>query len=78
MKTIAITIEDDMLRRLDRLAGGAGGRVNRSRVVRRAVSEYVSRLEREADQEREAVVVRRHRKRLTREAAALVREQAKP
>ena len=77
MKTIAITIEEDMLRRLDRLAGD-GQRLNRSRVIRRAVSEYVARLEREADQAREATVVRRHKARLTREATALVREQAKP
>jgi metal-responsive CopG/Arc/MetJ family transcriptional regulator len=78
MKTIAITIEDDVLERLDRLAGRAGGRANRSRVIRRAVSEYVTRLEREAEQGREAAVVRRHRARLARQATALVQEQAKP
>jgi metal-responsive CopG/Arc/MetJ family transcriptional regulator len=78
MRTIAITIEDDMLSRLDRLAGGAGGRVNRSRVIRLAVSEYISRLERQAEHEREAAVVRRHRARLARQTTALVREQAKP
>jgi metal-responsive CopG/Arc/MetJ family transcriptional regulator len=78
MRTIAITIDEEVLARLDRLAGRAGGRANRSRVIRQAVSEYVSRLEREAGDAREAAVVRRHRGRLAREATALVREQAKP
>jgi metal-responsive CopG/Arc/MetJ family transcriptional regulator len=79
MKTIAITIDADMLDRLDRLAG-RGHRIpgNRSRVIREAVREYVSRLERLAQEEQEAAVVRRHRGRLARQASALVREQAKP
>jgi metal-responsive CopG/Arc/MetJ family transcriptional regulator len=79
MKTIAITIDADMLDRLDRLAG-QGHRIprNRSRVIREAVREYVSRLEGQAQDEQEAAVVRRHRSRLARQASALVREQAKP
>jgi metal-responsive CopG/Arc/MetJ family transcriptional regulator len=78
MKTIAITIDTETLNRVDRLASGRGpGRANRSRVIREAVREYVSRLERAVEDEREAVVVRRHRGRITRQASALVREQAK-
>ena len=79
MKTIAITIDENMLERLNRLTG-RGGRTagNRSRAIRQAVREHVERLERQADDEREAAIVRRHRGRLTRQAAALVREQAKP
>jgi len=78
MKTIAITIEEDILDRLDRVAGqGHPVRTNRSRAIRQAVREYVSRLERLAQDEQEAAVVRRHRGRLARQASALVREQAK-
>ena len=79
MKTIAITIDEDTLARVDRLAvpdSRAGH--NRSRVIRQAVREYVSRIERVAEDEREAAIVRRHRGRLARQAGALVREQAKP
>lgn len=79
MKTIAITIEEDILVRLDRLAGqGHPGRANRSRVIREAVREYVTRLERVAQDAQEATVVRRHRGRLARQASALVREQGRP
>ena len=79
MKTIAITIEEDVLDRLDRVAGGSGQAAgNRSRAIRQAVREYVSRVERSAEDEREAAIVRRHRGRLARQAGALVREQAKP
>lgn len=78
MKTIAITIEESALERLDRVARkGRGKRRNRSEVIRRAVQEYISRLEREAEEERERAIIHRHRHRLRREVAALVREQAK-
>jgi metal-responsive CopG/Arc/MetJ family transcriptional regulator len=77
MKTIAITIDDDTLERVDRLGTRPGGR-NRSLVIRQAVREYVTRLERLADEEREAAVIRRHRGRLERQARALVRAQAQP
>ena len=79
MRTIAITIEEDMLERVDRLAGrGAGSARNRSRLIRPAVSDYVSRLERMAEDEREAGIVRRHRGRLSQQARALVVQQARP
>jgi metal-responsive CopG/Arc/MetJ family transcriptional regulator len=77
MKTIAITIDEETLARVDRLAGRGGGK-NRSQVIRRAVHDYVSRAERMAEHEREDAIVRRHRARLARQAAALVRQQAKP
>ena len=73
MKTIAITIDDDTLERVDRI----GGSRSRSRVIREAVKEYVARLERAAEGEREATVIRRHRGRLAQQARALVRVQAK-
>lgn len=78
MKTIAITMDTETLDRMDRLASRGGpGRTNRSRLIRQAVQEYVSRLEHAAEDEREAAIIRRHRGRLTRQANALVREQAK-
>jgi len=78
MKTIAITIDEDVLERLDRVAQIGGGRgFNRSRIIRTAVRDYVTRLERELDDAREAAIVRRHRGTLARQAAALVRQQAK-
>lgn len=73
MKTIAISIDEDTLARVDRVAGR-----NRSRLLREAVREYVARLERVAGDAREAEIVRRHRGRLARQAGALVRAQAKP
>jgi len=76
MKTIAITIDEDTLARVDRLAVRDGGK-NRSQLIRRAVDEYVSRAERTSEHQREDAVVRRHRGRLARQAAALVREQGK-
>jgi metal-responsive CopG/Arc/MetJ family transcriptional regulator len=72
MKTIAITIDDALLERMDRLGGG-----NRSLMVREAVAQYVTRREREAAEMEEAVVIQRHRRRLSREAAALVRAQGR-
>ena len=79
MKTIAITIDTDMLARVDRMARSRRhGKSNRSRVIRQAVRDYVLRLERVAEEAREAAVVRRHRVRLAQQARALIRQQAKP
>jgi len=72
MKTIAITIDEALLARMDRLGEG-----NRSLMVREAVAQYIVRREREAEEALEDAVIRRHRTRLAREAAALVRAQAK-
>jgi len=72
MKTIAITMDEALLVRMDRLGEG-----NRSLLVREAVAQYIVRREREAEEAREDAVIRRHRGRLAREAAALVRAQAK-
>ena len=77
MKTIAITIEEDLLNGIDRLTKEQG-RSNRSRVIREAVREYLLRVERLTEEEREREVFRRHRGKLARQAAALVKEQAKP
>ena len=78
MRTIAITIDDAMLKRVDRIAARREGATNRSKVIRAAVTWYRDRLERTPTQERERQALRRHRTRLNRQAAALVKEQAKP
>ena len=80
MKTIAITIDEAMLNRLDRAASGRGGRTrpNRSRVIREAIGDYIRRLDHQAQEEQESAIVRRHRARLARQAGAAIREQAKP
>ena len=72
MKTIAITIDEDLLTRVDRLNAG-----NRSLVVREALTHYLTRLEREASEAREDAILRKNRRRLAREGAALIRAQAK-
>jgi len=72
MKTIAITIDESLLARMDRLGGG-----NRSLMVREAVAQYIVRKEREAAETEEDGVIRRHRRRLAREAMALVKAQAR-
>ena len=78
MKTIAIIIDEDTLRRIDRLRTQGGLVSNRSRLIREALREYVLRVERLGEEEREREIFRRHRKGLARQAAALVKEQAKP
>lgn len=72
MKTIAFTIDDETLARLDRVRG------NRSKVIREAVREHLASRERLASEEQEGRILRRHRGRLARQARALVRSQAKP
>ena len=72
MRTIAITIPEKLLARIDRLAEG-----NRSLVFREAVTRYLTQREREAADARDHEIILRHRRRLAREAAALVRAQAK-
>ncbi len=78
MKTIAISIGESALLKLDRLAARTNGkRLNRSEVIRRAVEEYISRLEDRRKEEQDEQVIRRHYKKFNRQAAALIREQAR-
>ena len=78
VRTIAITIDEDILGRIDRLtAKRAGGSANRSQIIRNAVQEYLARIERLAEEEREGQILKKHRGRLARQAAALVKEQAR-
>jgi len=78
MKTIAVTVDEPTLRRIDRLvAAESVPWKSRSEIIRQAVQEFVARAERMAEEEREREIVRRHRSRLNRQAAALIKEQAK-
>ena len=78
MKTIAITMEETALQQIDRIAKRGGKkRANRSEVIRRAVEEYIARLERQAREERDEEIIRRNYRKLNRQAAALIRQQAK-
>ena len=79
MKTISITVDEDTLTRLDKLAEDRTGAVfSRSSLIREAMRDYVVRVERLIEEERERAIFRQRRTELAREATALVREQAKP
>lgn len=78
MKTIAVTIDEPTLQRIDRLV--ASERVvlkSRSEVIRQAVQQFIARLEQAAEEEREREIIRRHHTRINRQAVALITEQAK-
>ena len=78
MKTIAITIDETTLQLLDELAVSSPQRKSRSALVRTAIrgfAEQQRRRKTEADEDR---ILRANRKRLAREAKALVAEQALP
>ena len=79
MKTIAITIDEKTLERIDRLKAAANTPFrSRSEVIRQAAQEFVSRLERLTEEDRERDIFRRNRQRLDRQARELIKEQAKP
>ena len=76
MKTIAITFDETLVQRLDRWAERGTSRQPRAQLIRQAVQEYLEKLERLAEEERERAIFRQHRQRLALEAEALVQEQA--
>lgn len=77
MKTIAITIDDASLKRLDHLvASQESAWRSRSELVRQALRDFLDCIEREREEKRETEVFRLHRDRLRRQAAALVKDQA--
>jgi len=78
MKTIAITIDEPTLKLLDELAAAASRRRGRSALVRTALQEFAERRRQRETEAREHAILHRHRKRLARQAGALVREQARP
>ena len=78
MKTIAVTMDEDTLGRLDRLTSKSDRARSRSALVRQAVREFADRHRRQTEEERERAVLRKHRDDLHKEAVALVRAQAEP
>jgi hypothetical protein len=52
-------------------------RVETGQIIRQAVQEYLERLEYLAEEEREREIFQQQRQELARQAAALVKEQAK-
>ena len=77
LKTIAITVDDAILRLLDELTAGAGRRRTRSALVRAALREFAERERRRVIEEREREIFRSHRKRLAREARLFIEGQAR-
>ena len=77
MKTIAFTIDEHLLERIDQLAARKTTAANnRSQILRLAVAEFLAERERLEEEERERAIFRRHRVKLAKQAAALVKEQA--
>jgi hypothetical protein len=78
MKTIAISIDEPTLKRIDRLKADLKATFkSRSDIIRQAAQEFVSRLESLAEADREREIFRRNRKRLGRQSLELIKEQAK-
>lgn len=79
MKTIAITIENDTLESIDEFARKSprrGG--SRSGIIRMAIREFLTKQRQRDREAQEQEIFKRHRKRLERQARALISEQAKP
>lgn len=77
MKTIAITIDEDTLGKVDELVATSPRVRNRSAAIRQAIREFAERELRREHEERERAVLRKHRTRLASEARALVGAQAR-
>ena len=76
MKTIAVTIDEETLERIDELASIPDRYSSRSALVRDALAGYVAREQRLLEEDRERRIIRRHKETLGEELAALVAEQA--
>jgi len=77
MKTIAVTIDDATLKLLDELTNTSPRLRSRSALVRTALREYAERERRREIEAKDGEVFRKHRKRLARQARALISEQAR-
>ena len=78
MSTVAFSIDADTLKLLDELVSGSSPRRSRSAVVRAAIRELAAREHRRRLEAEEASILRKHRKRLARQARALIATQARP
>jgi len=77
MKTIAVTIDDATLKLLDELTNTSLRLRSRSALVRTALREFAERERRREIEAKDGEVFRKHRKRLARQARALISEQAR-
>lgn len=77
MKTIAITIDEEMLTLIDELTA-SDRYASRSALVREALAAYIAGERRLAEEERERALIRKHRRPLNEQLQALVDEQARP
>jgi metal-responsive CopG/Arc/MetJ family transcriptional regulator len=77
MKTIAISIDEATLKLLDELTDPSSRQRSRSALVRTALREFTEREHSKEVEAKEAEVFRKHRKRLARQARALIAEQAR-
>jgi hypothetical protein len=75
MKTIAI--DEATLKLLDALTVKSLRRRSRAALVRTALRQYAGRVRRQASEAKDGAVFRKHRKRLARQARALIAEQAR-
>jgi metal-responsive CopG/Arc/MetJ family transcriptional regulator len=78
MKSIAVTIDEPTLKLLDELTAASRAPRSRSALVRVAVREFAEREQRRLIEARENEIIRKHRRRLARQARALVAGQARP
>jgi metal-responsive CopG/Arc/MetJ family transcriptional regulator len=80
MITVAVSIAAEQVRAIDRVLREErrrlGTRASRSGLVRKALEEYLAKHARELREERDRMIVAKHKRRLAREAAALTAEQA--
>lgn len=77
MKTIAISIDEQTLEKVDRLVRQSPRLRTRSSAIRIALREFAERELQRQTEEREQAILRKHRRVLARQARALVREQAR-
>jgi metal-responsive CopG/Arc/MetJ family transcriptional regulator len=77
MKTIAVTVDEATLKVLDELVDGSTRLRSRSALVREALREFGERERRRQIEAKDGEVFRKHRKRLARQARALISEQAR-
>lgn len=77
MTTIAFTIDEEMLARIDRLARGGSKARSRSLVIRTALDWFLKRQAQIEEEERERKVFHARRASLARQTRALVREQTR-
>ncbi|MBI2892061.1 MAG: ribbon-helix-helix protein, CopG family [Deltaproteobacteria bacterium] len=76
MKTIAITIDEPTLSKLDALTKGKERA--RSALIRKAVQQFVASEDARLAEERDAAAYRKHSRLVRRQAEALVAAQASP